>query len=603
MLTTAYTLGAPFVDVDEQRSDPIPHRYVHGGFDGNETRFSCYFPTRERYEGRFLHHIGTGFGGDENASSAADIEFAFSCGGYLVESNQGHRGLDLSGSGGDERVHGYVASLESARFARELATEIYGGRPHHGYLHGGSGGAHRAVVCLENGEGEWDAAVAIVLPSTVGGASAAACSAVCRATVLLAPFIDEVIDAMEPGGSGNPFVPGLTTDAREALECIYRMGFPRGAESTLKHHMFAAAPSLWAFYAPEITRFDPSYFEDAPGSTAPHLVDERAKVTSVTDNAIGVDHDDLSSLLGARITVLTGVEAGRSRYCAYVQNNQMHALALANDVWGDLAAGDDIRIDNREFIAFCNWHRDRRALYELPVVRKPEKIGSFDGKLIVIQSTLDAGAWPLDAIHYHELVRAHDRDVDFRLWFTENAAHGLAASPHDLVPVPSTRVVDFSGIVQQAICAVIDWTEAGVAPAQGSTYSYRDGQLSLAESANKRLGVQPVATLTVNGASHAEATPEEEVRFEVSVACPPGGGTVIAADIDFEGTGAWAYTHDGIDGTRSALRFAATHRYPLPGTYFPAVCVTAHRDGDVEATSRRLSNLARARVTVRQRGT
>jgi hypothetical protein len=40
------------------------------------------------------------------------------------------------------------------------------------------------------------------------------------------------------------------------------------------------------------------------------------------------------------------------------------------------------------------------------------------------------------------------------------------------------------------------------------------------------------------------------------------------------------------------------HHFDKPGTYFPAVRATAHRDGDVNATGRRVQNLARVRVLV-----
>ena len=46
----------PFIEVDEQRTAPEPHRYVHGGFEGTDARFSFYFPAAERYRGRFFHN-------------------------------------------------------------------------------------------------------------------------------------------------------------------------------------------------------------------------------------------------------------------------------------------------------------------------------------------------------------------------------------------------------------------------------------------------------------------------------------------------------------------------------------------------------------------
>ena len=34
----------PYVDIDEWRDEPVRHRYVHGGFQGTDLRFSIYFP-------------------------------------------------------------------------------------------------------------------------------------------------------------------------------------------------------------------------------------------------------------------------------------------------------------------------------------------------------------------------------------------------------------------------------------------------------------------------------------------------------------------------------------------------------------------------------
>ena len=46
----------PYVDVNELRNEPVPHRYVHGGFTGTGARFSFYFPPADRYQGRFFHN-------------------------------------------------------------------------------------------------------------------------------------------------------------------------------------------------------------------------------------------------------------------------------------------------------------------------------------------------------------------------------------------------------------------------------------------------------------------------------------------------------------------------------------------------------------------
>src|ERR1700683_3396850 len=83
--------GAPYVDVDEKRESPVPHRYVHGGFEETATKFSFYFP--DTYDGRFFHFLEGGYGGNENTVSVrgttfGGLAFAASRGGFFVESNQ-----------------------------------------------------------------------------------------------------------------------------------------------------------------------------------------------------------------------------------------------------------------------------------------------------------------------------------------------------------------------------------------------------------------------------------------------------------------------------------------------------------------------------------
>ncbi|MGH7288670.1 MAG: hypothetical protein ACREI8_11700 [Myxococcota bacterium] len=34
--------GAPYIDADERRDQPVPHRHIHGGFTGTSTRFRFY---------------------------------------------------------------------------------------------------------------------------------------------------------------------------------------------------------------------------------------------------------------------------------------------------------------------------------------------------------------------------------------------------------------------------------------------------------------------------------------------------------------------------------------------------------------------------------
>src|SRR5262252_6033548 len=127
------TFGAPFTDVDEWRDDPVRHRYVHGGFEGSDTRFSLFFPPVLPMSG--IEHaapLGVLYG------VAGSIEFALDSGAYLVESNLGRPNPF---PGDDWTIAGYRASAAVARHSRVVAAEMYGEHRPFGYVYGGSGGA------------------------------------------------------------------------------------------------------------------------------------------------------------------------------------------------------------------------------------------------------------------------------------------------------------------------------------------------------------------------------------------------------------------------------------------------------------------------------
>lgn len=90
--------GPACIDIDEWRDKPEPHRYVHGGFADTDTRFSCDFPPKERYRGRFIQYLQRGSGGNEDNLSGTPEHLlnGWELGGYMVESNQGHIGADMS---------------------------------------------------------------------------------------------------------------------------------------------------------------------------------------------------------------------------------------------------------------------------------------------------------------------------------------------------------------------------------------------------------------------------------------------------------------------------------------------------------------------------
>jgi hypothetical protein len=382
-------VGEPYVDVDDWRDEPLRHRYLHGGFEGTHTRFSFYFPDPDRYRGRFFQYLEGGSGGHETMLPTQPWVFRLvfgELGGFLVESNQGHFPNEGTGFANDWEL--FDASAESALFAKSLAAVMYGSEPHHGYVWGGSGGGARSISCIENRPDVYDGGAPHVIWSSPLGSS---WSPIGLWWLQARDKLDEIVDATEPGGSGDPFA-ALDADQREALAALYRFGYPRGAERQL----WAFSPWTWGFAG--LKAEDPAYFEDfwtKPGHLGhdqPHRVERQLLNTtlrvaevftgseSMTDIAvlaetagaarvhnvgIRVDGaDDPNRLFGATATFLTGGAAGRSVIISQadgdgtVSTSGEHAPQLFDGV----AVGDEVRFDNHDFVAWC-YH----FLYDLPL--------------------------------------------------------------------------------------------------------------------------------------------------------------------------------------------------------------------------------------------
>jgi hypothetical protein len=140
------------------------------------------------------------------------------------------------------------------------------------------------------------------------------------------------------------------------------------------------------------------------------------------------------------------------------------------------------------------------------------------------------------------------------------------------------------------------WVEQGIRPSE-TNFEYADGKITLAPSAAERDGIQPVVQVRPNGVSRAEVLVGEEVTLDVHAEVPAGAGTIISVKWDFDGSGTYPFAHE-VDGTASSTDLTTTHSWPRPGTYFATALVESHRAGDVTADSRRIPNLASARIVV-----
>jgi Tannase and feruloyl esterase len=422
---TGYTandahFGAPYVDRDEWHDEPHGHRRVHGGFADCDTRFTFYFPPLDEWQGRLIMPLEGAHAGHEDFFGGAlgealgGIALTARLGGYMVESNMGHIGDDIDPKGGeDPTLYGWRAAAESARFSKYLAQQVYGSPPHHSYVWGGSGGGRRSPLVLENAPDVFDGALPFMgggdvrpFPATERIKGAQVMSFACMFNVQRmlrhGDTMEKIIDAMQPGGSGDPFE-GLDSHVREELASLYRQGFPRGDEFMIATPM--GQIWLWSSIADLLVEQDPSYFEDfwhkpgyighdLPSAVKDDVIDVVTTVSRVitvqdllTDSAFeapeymlmktiagimaGQGSMDMAYAvevkglpegyrLGAGLQLKTGAAAGRQLYCIGSVGDVFacdgHGEANLERFNG-VKVGDEIHVDNRKFLAFCYFHR------------------------------------------------------------------------------------------------------------------------------------------------------------------------------------------------------------------------------------------------------
>ena len=171
---------------------------------------------------------------------------------------------------------------------------------------------------------------------------------------------------------------------------------------------------------------------------------------------------------------------------------------------------------------------------------------------------------------------------------------GLVGGPDNSRPAKSTRIIDYSGSVQQALRDLSEWVENGKAPPASTAFELVDGQVRVPTSAAERKGIQPVVSLTVNGAVRADVVAGETVDFTGVAELAPGTGTIVSAEWDFEGVGDYPLKTSGIDGSLPRLVLKTSYAFKEPGTYFPALRVTSQRQGNLATPYGRVQNLGRS---------
>ena len=581
----------PFVDVDEWRDAPVRHRYVHGGFTGSDLLFSCYFPPAEQYGGRFFQPV-LPMAGTEHGTflgmldgMGGSLSFVFDTGGYLVESNMGSKLPSV----GDDPTIAFRASAATARYSRVLAAEMYGDHRPYGYVWGGSGGAFKSISCIENVPDVWDGAVPFVAGSPISIPNVFSVQA--HAMRLLWDRLPQIVDAVEPGGSGDMYA-GLDAEQREALAEVTRFGFPPRAWFDV-NRINATYTMLWTFFADTIREHDPGYYTDfwtVPGYLGANPPESllRARIHTPTTVTGVVMADDpaaaglpaslarqvsaevaalpvavrlasipSTNIRGTSLQIQSGAAAGRTLYISDVVDDLV-VIGFGSDPagLGGVQAGDEVVLDNADYLAFQTYHRHQPAegyaAYEQYKVAGrwvhplrddfigprtargasgSVQSGRFAGKMILVESMLDEAAYPWQADWYRQQVAAilGDRiDDQFRLHFIDHAMHGTPSPmvvPGD-VPRPSrlSRTIDYRGVLEQALRDVSAWVEFGIAPPPSTRYEVVDAQVVLPATALDRKGMQPLVDLTANGGVRAEVPVGRPVAFAAACRGAPRHG-------------------------------------------------------------------------------
>jgi hypothetical protein len=664
----------PYVDIEEWREAPVRHYYVHGGFKGTNTRFSFYFPPKEQYRGHFFQHI-TPVPDNENLAQKAPltednkIAAAFEGGAYFVETNGGGK-FDI-GKGSlalaDPSITAFKANAASAAYSRVMAQKVYGtGKRPYGYAYGGSGGAFRTIGSFENTRGVWDGVVPYVMGSNMAIPNMFTWRM--RTIRVLGPKLDKVVDAASPGGSGDMYA-GLNPFETEVLREATRMGFK--PESwfgwrTMGIHGFAALYQ-------GVVAADPSYFSDfwtKPGylghdnpeqfegarlqfaSTVAQPVtaaeaarmrinldasseQERGGVDTAFRIPEGAEGQRVAAVrlaaappsvtfLGGDLVVKSGSAAGKRLPLARIVGD-IAVLGLADaSVAAQIKAGDQVVVDNSNFLAMETYHRhqvpdasykvwdqfrkaDGTPIYpQRPMLLGPMFVagtggsvqtGKWQGKMIVVESLWDREALPWQADWYRGLVRQNlgaNADQRYRLWYTDHALHGDAREQINEDP---SRIVSYVPILNQALRDLAAWVEKGT-PAPASTqYRIVDGQVIVPPTAAERKGVQPVVTLKAHGRDSVRIKAGQSVTFMGTIEVPPGTGSVVAAEWDFAGKGAFSSSSPVAQGARRAT-VTTTHRFDTPGIYFPSLRGASNRAAGRTTPYTRIENLGRVRVVV-----
>lgn len=464
----------PFIETNELRATPVPHRFVTGGFRGTDARFAFYFPTAQ-YGGRFfLGPIHQLLRPNSEIATPEEIGFAFDSGAYLVETNNGGQESCLLAREGiegrcDPAVRGYRVNAAASKFSRVLAAEIYGAHRPYGYIYGGSGGAFMTFASAEQTRGVWDGFVPFVLGHPHAGVDHFVIRMHALRILRQRNKFPEIVDAIEPGGSGNPYAT-LNAEEAAALGEATRFGIPLRAwwghasmNGGYLGLVAASVPLLDPTYADDFWSL-PGYLGHDDPSVQALRIQHPATVVATTPDVAPPSYDQLGyaytlymygqyavplppkgfvlssmpagDLTGADLVITSGGAAGKSCPLYIVKsglpNQTVVSCAAGSDpeMFNNLDVGTQVRVDNSWYLAlqthprhavptrdFLSWNQYRRGGSGSPIYPQRDVLlnsfqaagavstGRFYGKMIAVSNLMDFDAFPSSGDWYRNKVQ------------------------------------------------------------------------------------------------------------------------------------------------------------------------------------------------------
>jgi hypothetical protein len=219
-LATFATSAWASIDLDEHRTTPVPHRYLHGTL--GDAKFQIALP--DRWNGKLLI-AARGFSGDET-STGAYKPVGLTKGYAYALSDQGWNRFTIIDDAEDKYYESRRRILQLTNYTKATVAQHYGAHPSRTYMVGNSNGGHNTKMMVEDYPSHYDGGIAgfglSSYPEWMGSVTRFV-----RNFDVFASRIDDIIAARSADPNWDPTTtalsPPLTAEQIQALLSVYTM--------------------------------------------------------------------------------------------------------------------------------------------------------------------------------------------------------------------------------------------------------------------------------------------------------------------------------------------------------------------------------------------